>query len=235
MINEYRVGDVLNKSLSVLLANFIPFMIITTAVNLPSIVFAIYTGQNPEESDNPILFLLQGFLRPIATGAITFGVFQQLRGKHSSMGECVSVGFSRLFPVMFVAIVTAIAIFLGILLLIVPGLILTCMLFVAVPSAVVEKNGVRGALARSRELTRGSRLNIFWVVLLLGLIEGGFSAIFNQGLPALGASREITLLMTFLFQFMISSWQSTAAAMSYYYLRSMKESVDVDEIAAVFD
>lgn len=235
MINEYRVGDVLNKSLSVLLANFIPFMIITTAVNLPSIVFAIYTGQNPEESNNLILTLLQLFLGPIATGAITFGVFQQLRGKHSSMGECVSVGFSRLFPVMFVAIVTGIAIMLGTLLLIVPGIILACMLFVAVPSAVVEKNGVRGALARSRELTRGSRFNIFWVVLLLGLIDSGFSIFFDRGLPAMGAPREITLPVTFFFQFMISSWQSTAAAISYYYFRSMKESVDVDEIAAVFD
>ena len=66
--------------------------------------------------------------------------------------------------VVDVAFVTGVMVGIGFVLLVVPGLILACMFFVAVPVAVVERPGVFEALARSGRLTRGHRVPILGVL-----------------------------------------------------------------------
>ena len=61
----------------------------------------------------------------------------------------------------------------GFFLLITPGVIVFCMLYVATQAAVLERPGVRGALRRSRELTRGHRFEMFGLVFILGLLSLG--------------------------------------------------------------
>ena len=70
---------------------------------------------------------------------MTYGVFQYLRGKKAAMGNCLSVGLSRMFPVIGVAILSGLMIFGGLILLVIPGLIFMTMVYVAVPTAIVER------------------------------------------------------------------------------------------------
>lgn len=43
------------------------------------------------------------------------------------------------------------------------------------------------------------------------------------------------MVLTVSFSVVTSAWGSSAACVAYYHLRSVKESVDVEEVASVFD
>jgi hypothetical protein len=57
---------------------------------------------------------------PISTAAITYGVFQQMRGRETSLVDCIRVGLSSLLPVLSVAFLQIVAIFGAVLLTVVP-------------------------------------------------------------------------------------------------------------------
>ncbi len=69
-----------------------------------------------------------------------------------------------------VAILLSIALAIGFVLFIIPGLFLMVIWSVAVPVTVLERPGVFDAFGRSRELVRGNGWNVFWVIVLVFLL-----------------------------------------------------------------
>ena len=55
----------------------------------------------------------------------------------------------------------------------IPGLIIYTVLWLVVPVAVVERPGIVASLRRSSMLTKGYRWQIFGMVLILGVADGG--------------------------------------------------------------
>ena len=94
----------------------------------------------------------------------------ELQGQHASIGACISTGIVRLLPVLGVAILQMLAIAGGFIAIIIPGLIVYCMLYVATQASVLERPGIVGALKRSRELTDGHKMEIFGIVVVMWLI-----------------------------------------------------------------
>jgi uncharacterized membrane protein len=135
------------------------------------------------------------------------------------------------FVVIGVAIVAAIAKALAAILLIVPGLIVATMLWVAVPVAVVERPGVMRSLTRSAALTKGSRWQVFGIALLIGIgaiVAAYFVAVvFGRGTAGSFVSWLATATIT--------AFAASVTAVGYTTLRFAKEGVGIDEIAAVFD
>jgi hypothetical protein len=123
---------------------------------------------------------------------------------------------------------------LGFLLLIVPGVILMVMWYVAVPACVLEKTGPVRSLGRSRELTKGYRWKVFGLILLvyvLSILGNAFGALLaNTAAGMWGAA-----IAQLIWQGIAAGFGSVLIAVVYYYLRVAKEGVDVDQIAAVFD
>ena len=72
---------------------------------------------------------------------------------------------------MFTGIVAGIAIGIGFVLLIVPGLFLMTIWALAAPVVVIERKGVMDALDRSRKLVRGHGWQVFAVIVVLLLIN----------------------------------------------------------------
>ncbi len=236
MIKEFRVGELFGKSLSILFANFFPFMTITLIVQLPAILIDLSADPSQQfRSSDLWSTLLSLIMTPIATGAVTFGVFQELRGRHASFGSCMSVGFSRMLPVLGVAICVGLVTTLGFIFLIVPGLILTCMLWVAIPVAVVERVGVGGSLGRSQELTAGHRWPILGLLLLRFLVQFAAGVMIGFIVVMMPNAEMMITVGAQVVGVFVGAWHASVAAVSYYYLRSIKEMIDVDEIASVFD
>lgn len=73
------------------------------------------------------------------------------------------------WPLAAVAILFTIAIAVGFLVFIIPGLILLVIWSVVVPVVVLERPGVFAAFGRSRGLVRGNGWNVFWVIVLVFL------------------------------------------------------------------
>lgn len=95
------------------------------------------------------------------------GLLQQGEKGSSSLQDCFQAGIAGLLPVLGLIILWWLGVMIGWIFLIVPAAILASMWAIAVPAQVGEGLGVFAAFARSRELTRGHRLSIFGVLVLL--------------------------------------------------------------------
>ncbi len=246
MNEHFSVGTVLGTGFRVWLRNIIPFTLITAVIYAPLIIWAVTAvsgemtldrvgGAVHWETYGGALSLL---LNVFVSATLTYGVVMELQGKRASMLACVTNGFARLFPVLGVAILNFLAIAGGCICLIVPGIIIRCMLYVATPASVIERPGVMGALKRSRELTAGHKGQIFGIVFLLGLL--GFAvrkivaAMLPNGIDAILAALPKFIYIELALQILLGTLGSVMAAVAYYYLRKEKEGTGADELASVF-
>lgn len=235
---QFEIGKILSESFSVYFSNFLPFVLLTGIALAPLYLVQAYITAAPETLAGAsvglslIVLGLSVFLCPfIATAAITYGVFQQMRGRDTSIGDCLGRGLSALFPVLLLAIVQGVAIFLGYLLCVVPGILFYLWWAVSVPAAIEEKLGVFDAMSRSKILTEGYRGDIFGVLFVLGILNFGLTLVL-----ALAAAKNESLLLVLsgIKDLLAVGLSATATAVMYYRLRSIKESIDVDQISSVF-
>lgn len=77
----------------------------------------------------------------------------------------------KLVAIILLSVVAGIAISLGFLALIVPGVIFALMWCVSIPALINEGTGIFGSMSRSEELTRGNRIGILWLALTTLLLE----------------------------------------------------------------
>jgi hypothetical protein len=87
-----------------------------------------------------------------------------------SIGETVSAATPSLGPVALASILAAIGIWIGLILVIVPGLFLITIWAVIVPVIVIERSGALASFGRSRELVRGRGWHVFGTIVLVYVI-----------------------------------------------------------------
>lgn len=140
-----------------------------------------------------IVSIISGLFSTLGAAMILPIGLAGVENRRADIGAAISGAFVK-FPLLFVmSWVSAIGLFFGMILLIVPGVILAVMWVVAPPVMILEDRGVFGSLGRSAELTKGSRwaifaiLLIFWVVMLVGMTTLGGGLGF-----AAGASRMMS-------------------------------------------
>jgi len=240
MIAEFSAGKIVNDSFKLYLKNFVPLFTITFLCCIPLFAASGYFTATGEILSNPfrsagVLLAISLIVTPLSTGALTHSVYQSLRSKPVSVGESLSVGLRRFAPVLGVAICTMLFVIAGCILLLIPGLILACLLYVASPVCVVEKKGVFESMQRSRTLTSGRKWQIFVIMFGINLLMGIVGRIVEMAAPTSEGQAYLMLGVQFFIQTITAGWNATAAALSYYHLRSIHESVDIEDIAAVFD
>ena len=87
-----------------------------------------------------------------------------------SLGETVRAATPYLWAVAGASILAGIAITIGLILLIVPGLYLITIWAVIIPVIVLEQSGVMASFGRSHELVRGRGWHVFGTLVLAWLI-----------------------------------------------------------------
>jgi membrane-anchored glycerophosphoryl diester phosphodiesterase (GDPDase) len=168
----------------------------------------------------------------IQTGALTYGTVQHLSERPVRFGAMLAAGFRRAMPLVATGVLAYLAILVGLVLLVIPGIIVACALSAALPSVVVERIGPIQALQRSWALTRDHRFTIFAAWLVLGLVLFGANVILQVGTKLLGPIAGLILLPVQLF---IASIPVLLPAVAYYELRVEKEGTDTSELAKVFE
>jgi uncharacterized membrane protein len=179
-------------------------------------------------------FIVIMFLSPLAVAINLHAAFQSMRGRPVSLGESVAGGLSRFLPLLGVMILFTLGATLGFLLLIVPGIILMVMWYVAVPACVLERTGPARSLGRSRELTKGYRWKIFGLILLVYVLSI-IGSVLGSLLANTAAGMWGAAIVQLIWQGLAAGFGTVMIAVVYYYLRVAKEGIDVDQIAAVFD
>ncbi|MFT4841757.1 MAG: hypothetical protein ACJA0V_003380 [Planctomycetota bacterium] len=233
---KLSLGKLVSQSFRVYLRNFVPFVLLSVVILSPWIVFSVVVPVGPEDTGMQFVGMLLSMLMTyVLTGALTFGVVQQLRGKPASMAEAVSKGMQALLRALGTGILCGIRIFLFSLLLFIPGIWEQLRLYVALPVAIMENTSGSAAIARSIRLTDGSKWQIFgaWFVmftlpiLIVTVVVVTYTIMSPDGM--------VPAWINIVVQLAIAPLAAVAMAVCYFLLREGKENKSVEEIAAVFD
>jgi hypothetical protein len=130
-----------------------------------------------------------------------------------SISETVNQATPFIGPVFLASLLAGIAIFIGFVLIIVPGLILITIWAVIIPVIVIERSGVMASFGRSRQLVKGRAWHVFgtlvltWIILfvvqiILGLIfafvpyaiRGGLASVISGTLVAPFIALVVTMM-----------------------------------------
>jgi|ERR1700722_1312810 len=178
----------------------------------------------------------------ILQAAVVYGTIADLNGRRAAFSECLSTGLRSWFWIFLLAIVVGIAEVFGFLLLIVPGVMMAVAWVVAVPALVVERTGVFGAMSRSAELTRGHRWPIFGLLVIYIIAAGIVSTVVSAVVGAAATSvtpgatpAALQLIAQPLVSVITELISSAGVASIYFELRSTREGIGPEALAAVFD
>jgi uncharacterized membrane protein len=237
--NDFRIGRVFSRTSTVLSRNLLIFFVVTVVANLPGTLL-LRNATDAAAADpgraGGMIFLgsfLTLVLSTLSQAVVLYGAFQDMRGRQVNLGESLKVGLSRFFPIIGLAILVSLGIGFGMVLLIIPGLILLTMWFVATPACVVERLGPFRSMGRSSQLTKGHRWKIFGLFIVLALGGAIVSGVLEAVLGMFGGA--LTLIGGLLWNGIWGAFYAIAAVVTYHDLRVAKEGTDTEQIAAVFD
>jgi len=232
----FRLGDVFTKAFAIFGRRFVPFIILTVIAEIPEYLTLITletSDVGPLSGWRMAAVVVNLICSPIATGAVVYGVIQELRGRSFSLGESLQVALQRLLPMIGLAICVGLLTGLATILLIVPGLMLACRYYVAMPACLAEQTGVFDSMSRSAFLTKGYRwqvLGMFLLILIGGVVVGA-----TFGLVFAATGKVGLQIATQAVAAVVAAFNGVLVAVFYYQLRVTKEGVDIDRIASVFD
>ena len=174
-----------------------------------------------------LLVLLVGIASMIVLcGAVARAALDHVNGPGASVDTAMRAGLRHFFPILLITIVVGIVGYLGLILLILPGLYVMGMWWLVVPAVVEEGRGF-GALGRSFELTEGYRWPMIGLVLLYALITiivGALGAVPDIVLGALGT---VGLVISAIIDIFVSAFTYglgiVTSVLAFNRLRQIKE------------
>jgi hypothetical protein len=174
----------------------------------------------------------------ILSGYIMHTVAQRYRGVEVSIGDSLAAAIRSILPIIGASILMTLGLMAGAVMLVIPYLIFLTMWSVTIPVVVIEGLGPIGAMKRSQELTKGSRLSIFFLILMVGLASSVLNfALTGFNFSAMSGSdiSMATLIPQSLMGFVTAVVSGVGQATVYSELRSIKEGLGEDQLAAIFD
>ena len=250
MLRPLSVGEILDVSFSLYRRHFsalVTVALICTGVPLVLRVLLEGAGGFLANITLSLLYLIVlVVLNLVATAATVFIVSESYLGRPITAGEALRRAAPYVGAVLVCSLLFTLAVGLGILMFIVPGVIFAVGLVLAIPAVVLEPGlSPLQALSRSWRLTRGSRWRIFGLgVVLIVLIYvpavaiGTLFAILAPGsMAGAGAGSAmvaavVVLAITGLVQIFIYPLFYCVLTVTYYDLRVRKEGFDLELLAS---
>ena len=127
----------------------------------------------------------------ILTGAITRAAAGTFIGGDLDAGESYRFGFARFWSIVLVGVLSALAIALGFILLIIPGFIVLTFLSCGIPALVIEDKRGREALRRSWDLVRGFGWHVIGTIVVAALLNGIVSSVLTAPFGDNWAARSL--------------------------------------------
>jgi hypothetical protein len=245
------VGDLVGRTFSVWKASFGPFALLALLTQV--LLFALgwasgspylpfrdkaFAGPSAQMMawtfSGPYWAYLAGTLLVFSlfVGALTVGALRALAGEPVRAGEMLSTMLRRAPALLLGGTLSGLAFYLGLLLLVVPGVIWALMFSLAGPAIVAERLGGWSGLKRSAALTRGARWKLLGAFLVCAV--AGFSPAY-VGLGLSVASPLAGGIVSLVANVVLGPVPLIAPAIAYHALRVSKEGAGTAELARVFD
>jgi hypothetical protein len=196
------MGDVIAPMLEIYRKNFLLVVALVVVSTVPPVLlqYGLLSAMAPSDDGSAGLIapgdafvfaltssVLIGLLTlagsALLSGSLAYAVFDLRRTGATSAGDCLRRGLRTLPKLFLIDVMYAVVVGVGLLLLIVPGVILSLMFALVIPVAVAENLGPFDSFKRSMELTNGYKGLIFLTFFLWGIaiavinliISGSFS------------------------------------------------------------
>jgi hypothetical protein len=238
--SNFDAAHVVNQTFSILMRNLLPFCLVTLVASLPQVLIdATRMGAvNPNSARAGLTMIFTGLgamiLGAISQAAVLYGAFDDMRGRRVDLFESLRVGLRRFFPLIGTALLFIIFAAVSALALIFPAFIVMTMLFVSIPACVVERLGPIKSMSRSARLTKGYRWKIFGLLAATIVVTLVVKGVFG-GLARAAGGPMLALVLLLFWNTVWNAFQAILTVVTYHDLRVVKEGVNTDQIAAVFD
>ncbi|SFJ92156.1 hypothetical protein SAMN05216304_11914 [Bosea sp. OK403] len=232
----FRVGAVLDKTFAVFSRQLGKFILLALIPMAPLLLLVLIMGAGGGAGAGfavaaAVIGIATFVLQVMAQATSLYGAFQEMRGQPFTIGQSLQIGLAQVLPVIGVALLSGLAAGLGAMLFVIPGLIVMCMLAVAIPACVIEKTDVMASLYRSVALTKGYRWQVFGLLMLIFAV----ALIGSSVLSRMAGYGFVGECLSFAWQVVTTAFGAVLAAVIYHDLRAAKEGIDLDTLANTFD
>lgn len=235
----FTVGPPIAAGFAIYLRAFLPFTAVALAFALPTVLWSISALDAPSPSSLQAYrvgaSLLGIVLASLTTAVLVHATFTLLRGRELHLLTSLRAAFAHLLPLLGAAFISALLIVLGLFLFVVPGLIVMCILYVAIPACLVERLPAVDALKRSAVLTEGNRWPIFGIALIFAVVQGGLAMLLDHLLEEGALERGLYFVLGTASQVVLTGFGAAVTTVVYYQLRQLRESATLEQIAATFE
>lgn len=184
-LRPLSLGEILDRTFTLYRRNFLLFIGISAipqtlilAINVVSLLLGANVPGRAFTRAGVGLGLTIGLLVLIATvlayflsqGATILAVKDLYLGRTASILDSFRRTRGEIWAIMGVGMLSGLAIGVGMILLLFPGIFLACRLFVSVPVLLTEGRGPRDSMSRSWDLTQGAAGRAFVIFLLYMVI-----------------------------------------------------------------
>jgi hypothetical protein len=139
-----------------------------------------------------------------------------------TVGTLVSSVTPVLGTLIVAGILAGIAIGIGLLLLIVPGLFLLTIWAVIAPVVVIERTGAMESFGRSRELVRGSGWQVFGVIVVLFLLQFILTAVIQNIADSVSDTVTGYAVADLIVRLLVAPLSALAASVIYFELKALR-------------
>ncbi|MDR2443650.1 MAG: hypothetical protein LBE31_09040 [Deltaproteobacteria bacterium] len=205
--------------------------------------------------------IISALLNMCLQGSIAVCVFKVLRNEESNFSECLQKGLSRLGSLFCISLIlialltlyfvvgslvigiaiaaksTFLIAILGVALVLF-GLTLFLSVVVSIPACMIERAGAFESIKRSMQLTKGNRVTIFFILIIVFIIlfiVSFVTALLSIFFASGGIISTILEIVTILINTIPTALSFVCFSVIYYELRSVKESFSIEDEADVFD
>lgn len=265
-LRPMTLGEVLDRTFTLYREHFLMFVGITALPYLLLLLFNFSTlllglGVNHHRSVNLASpSIIGGFITGafgglflfllaigVAHAATVAAVSDLYLGRETTVRSAYERAKGSFGAVIVVMILTFLAVAVGALFLVIPGIYLACRLAVSIPATIVEQDSAVVSMERSMELTKGFAGQVFLLLLLVWVIEmvvGGLlqtpAAIFTMLAVAAKHQPSVTVtvytyISQFLSQVLVGPIGTISASLMYYNLRVRKEGFDIQHLMDSLD
>jgi hypothetical protein len=164
------------------------------------------------------------FISLLLTGAIAWAVATILIGREPDISDCYRNGYRRIWSILLVSLLSGLAIALGLIAFVIPGLFLLTRFSASIPAVVIERRKGTDALSRSWELVKGYGWHVFGALVVTWLLTG----IVNGILTSLGGSNWLVRgILGTIASILTMPYTALVVGLLYFDLRVRKENLDV--------
>ena len=214
MSSPFSTAPLLKNTFAILQKHLKPIMTIAGVTYFATTLVNILVVLTASPAVGLAASIVQQAVHGIATGVIALALAQTASGRAIDLNGCLQETLAALPRLIPTAAIVALAITIGLLLLLVPGIIAFALLCLSVPAAVLEKLEPADALKRSFELCKTRWNHLGGALIAVALIFGGGAMLLNY-LAAQTNSAAVYLIVDYTVGSLASGAMAVSVVLAY--------------------